>query len=262
MKTGNKKRLEAIVQELLNVPVEENQDRMDSVKQRAFEEYAIRMRQAESRRSEPKTGQLRMQKSLGQRLMTAVALALAILVLPIVVTMLSPVPIGNADDDWGRYIVIWLNNTFQTELRIPESVSEQGKAYEMEPGKEQAFSSVKEAARVLNTALPALGNGDIHCELQSVTVMPIDDGIYRVTEQYLMNDVEIIITLKTVLSSQIEAPIAEAVIIASEACDLYAWETDDSSKAFGVFDDWLVILIAECKLVEAADLFSTMYTVN
>lgn len=262
MKRNDSKRIEAIAQELLNAPTEETKERMEVVKQRAFQEYVSRAKaDAESlQETSPRRGSIL--KGLGHRLMTAVAMALAIIVLPVVVTMISPVPVSTADDEWGRSIIIWLNDTFHTEIKVPESVREKGGLSDMTPGEEKVFYSIEDAAAFLNEDLLVIGSEAVPCELQSITISSIEEGIYRITEEYILGTTEISIILRTALSSQTVAPLAETITVSSSAGDLLAWDYEGASRAFCLYKDWLVIIYMECNLDDAISVFSTVHVVN
>ena len=95
------KRTAAMVQETLNVP-EDLDQRMAQVRERARQEFLAR-EAAQAAAPRP----ARKKKGLGYRLVTAMAIALALMVIPVAVTLISPVPVSswNATRDltvpWG-----------------------------------------------------------------------------------------------------------------------------------------------------------------
>lgn len=262
MKRKEYKRIEAIAQEVLNAPTVEDEYRMEMIKQRAFEEYELRTEKAQKAETKPVTHLPQIISSLGQRLMTAGALALAFIVVPVVITMLFPAVSSTADGDWGRRVAIWLNNTLHTEIKVPESRDEQGGLSEMTLDEERVFYSLEEAAAFLDRNLLALGSEDVPCELQSITVSVLGEGIYRITEQYIQGNTEVCISLKTVLSSQMAAPHFNTTILQTSVGDLFVWEDAGECHAVGVYEDWRVVVSAKCNLSDAIALFSTVYEVN
>lgn len=262
MKRKEYKRIEAIAQEVLNAPTVEDENRMEMVKQRAFEEYALRTEKAQKAENKSATHLPQIISSLGQRLMTAGALALAFIVVPVVITMLFPVVSSTADDGLSRRIAIWLNNALHTEIKVPESLDEQGGLSEMTLDEERVFYSLEEAAAFLDRNLLALGSEDVPCELQSITVSVLGEGIYRITEEYLCGSAVISITQRTTLSSQIVAPLIDTESVQSDVGELLVWAHEDESRAFCVFEDWNVLMSASCELKEAIEIFASLQVVN
>lgn len=227
------KRTAAMVQETLNVP-EDLDQRMAQVRERARQEFLAR---EAAQAAVPRPA--RKKKGLGYRLVTAMAIALALMVIPVAVTLISPVPVSSAGD-FSRSVVIWLNDKLHLQLRVPETLEAPGGLSDMSAGEERVFHSLEEAAAFVGHDLIALGNEEVKCELVEVRTYAVADGVSRITEHFSFEDLDVVVILKPVLTNSIVATKTDAETVEIGGREFYIWQVDTKWRTMFLAHPWIV----------------------
>lgn len=254
--------MEAVAQEMLNAPTDESIERMEEIKERAFQTYMLRQEQEVATKREKDRAREYVKRGPSPGLMTAVAVALALVLFPLISEMLFPVRVSIADDGWKRTVIIWLNDTFHTKIQVPESVHDDGGISQLDVGEERVFHDIDEAARFVGGSLVAIGDDVWKSDLSSITVQAIDEDIYRVVERYRVDGIEVVISLKTVLDRQTDAPRVETYIINTRIGEMFLWSQEEARYGYMIAGEWVVMVSADCSIEEAQHIFSTIYMVN
>lgn len=258
MKKSTQKVVEARIQTAVNAYENYDEERMNLVKQRAFAEYTRRMQPVETTRPEKSRSKI---KSLCRGAMAACALALALVVIPVVYTALMPVTVGNAHN-FVYTAGLWLNDTLHLGLEFEKPMLDNEALEAVKEAKSVQYDTVEEAAAVLGYPIYALDEEDYGDNLKEILITHVADNVFRVSLQYCFIDGDVLITQEPMLESNVIAPLEDTDILQSPAGELIAWENGEKYRAVMLKDDWVLNIVADHTVSDAFAALSTLCVVN
>ena len=131
--------MENRIRQAEEAPYDPSDERIEEIKQRAFEEYQ-RYTQAHEKANEKKEKQAQRKRSILRRVVVVTAVAVCFFVLSIVYIALQPSITANADGIF-RQAIIWINDQLHLGIVItnPVEVDEP-----LSPGEHRFYSSIQE----------------------------------------------------------------------------------------------------------------------
>lgn len=226
MKRIDRHKLESKIRDLQLEPICENENRMEEIKQRAFEEY---MRRQSSQPFNP-------QKPLRHNVMVVAAATAGILIFSFAFSVFAPVAVSSANQ-YVRRAALWINNTLHLGFEYPEPVEDAAKIIPESP---KRYSTLESAAQALSTPLLCIDqSGDL--QLDKVETFFIADGVMSVQISYLATEGNFSISISPLGDETIIAPLlSEAILLDTQLGEMAAWKTTDGDRALIVFKGSMV----------------------
>ena len=198
-------------------------------------------------------------KSLHHRAIAVAVLVLALLVLPVVYTVLMPVTVGNANNVI-RSAGIWINNTFHLDIEFSEPIPENESFSDVGDDGIKTFATVEEAAAYLKCPIYVLDADVTGCEPENVEVKFIRKDISRITLKYKLFSGEVDIIQKPLLDSNVIAAGNDAETIQCTNGTMYLWKTDEQCHGLYISDNWSVHILSSLEKEEAITLYKTIHS--
>ncbi len=249
MKKLDRKKMEARLQTMMNEPEDISEERMEAIKQRAHDEYLRRM----EAQAAPK---VQHRKSLHHRAIAAAVLVLALLVLPVVYTVLMPVTVGNANNVI-RSAGIWINNTFHLGIEFSEPIPENESFSDVGDDDVKTFATVEEAAAYLKCPLFYLVKSDLSPNL--IIAYHSLGKLIRVQLNYTIGENNFSILQRPMLESNIEAVVSNTESVTSPAGDIIVWESNNKYRGMCISDGWIVNILFDGTRSDAIELFKSLH---
>lgn len=249
MKKLDRKKMEARLQTMMNEPEDINEERMEAIKQRAHDEYLRRM-EAQA------TQKVQHRKSLHHRAIAAAVLVLALLVLPVVYTVLMPVTVGNANNVI-RSAGIWINNTFHLGIEFSEPIPENESFSDVGDDGIKTFDSVESAAAYLKCPIFCLEQNNLAPTL--ITAHYSLGKLIRVQLSYTIEHNNFSILQKPMLESNVEAAVSSTESITSPAGDITVWESNGKYRGLCISDGWIINMLFDGTESKAIELFKGLH---
>ena len=232
--------LESRIREVMDEPVKLTEDEIEAIRERARRAYQESMnqeRQAQQSRHK-KSGVLR-------RVVAVFAIAVGLIVTPVLYTALAPVTVGNADS-FIRRAAIWINDQLHLNIEFPKPKDEQDQVLIKEP---KSFSSFEVAHKELGIPLVCVTGMD-ELILEEINAHPLE-GSFLITIQYKLGNEIVDLYMEPSLTSD---TFANSVNILSDNSLMmetplgtaYTWETEIGKHA--------IIFVSEYRI----ELFSTV----
>ena len=258
MKRSLRKKLEARIQSSMNAMDAYDEERMQQVRERAFQEYG---RQEATRSPAREETRRRKIKSLCRGAMAVCVLALALIVIPLLYTALMPVTVGNAHN-FVYTVGIWLNDALHLGFEFEKPVLDNEALDAVKEAESVQFATVEEAAEVLGYPIYALGEELADCSLESIEVNHMVDHVFQVTLRYTVESTELSIIQRQLPDSGILSPLEDTTILQCAAGKLVVWSRGDKYRAALVKDGWLISITASDSLQNVYSIFSTLHPVS
>lgn len=228
--------LESRIREVMDEPVKLTEDEIEAIRERARRAYQESMnqeRQAQQSKHK-KSGVLR-------RVVAVFAIAVGLIVTPVLYTALVPVTIGNADS-FIRRAAIWINDQLHLNIEFPKPKDEDKHPFLTET---KTFSSFEAARKELNIPMVCVTGMD-ELILDEITVFPQEESPI-ISIQYKTNDGFVNIFMDP--SSTSDA-VTDSINILTETSSVletplgivYIWETETSMHAFTYINNYHVEL--------------------
>ena len=249
MKKLDRKKMEARLQTMMNEPEDISEERMEAIKQRAHDEYLRRM----EAQAAPK---VQHRKSLHHRAIAVAVLVLALLVLPVVYTVLMPVTVGNANNVI-RSAGIWINNTFHLGIEFSEPIPENESFSDVGDDDVKTFATVEEAAAYLKCPLFYLVKSDLSPNL--IIAYHSLGKLIRVQLNYTIGENNFSILQRPMLESNIEAVVSNTESVTSPAGDIIVWESNNKYRGMCISDGWIVNILFDGTRSDAIELFKSLH---
>lgn len=218
--------LESRIREVMDEPVKLTEDEIEAIRERARRAYQESMnqeRQAQQSRDK-KSGVLR-------RVVAVFAIAVGLIVTPVLYTALVPVTIGNADS-FIRCAAIWINDQLHLNIEFPKPKDEQDQVLIKEP---KSFSSFEVAHKELGIPLVCVTGID-ELVLDEINAFPQEKSCF-VAIKYELNDEFVNIFMEPSSTLDAENILTEKVsMIETLLGTAYIWENETSRHAL-VFSD-------------------------
>lgn len=213
-----RKQLEDKVRQLELEPYEPTPERVEEIKQRAFEMYQRELN-AKKRQEEKKA----KKKSRRRRVVAVAALTVAFLVVSFVYNVLTPMTVANANSFMKR-AVIWINDKlhlgieFEAPLFDDSQIAKEG---------EIAFQSIDEASNETGFPIVYLPES-ASIKLDSIMVMVEDSQYSLLTLGYKIDGKAFSIAIKPLYDNTIFYTDEERKTIANPYIgDIIVWNADD-----------------------------------
>ena len=236
MKKLDRKKMEARLQTMLNEPEDISEERMEAIKQRAHDEYLRRMEAQAAQK-------VQHRKSLHHRAIAVAVLVLALLVLPVVYTVLMPVTVGNANNVI-RSAGIWINNTFHLGIEFSEPIPENESFSDVGEDGIKTFATVKEAAAYLKCPIYVLNSNIAGCEPKTIEAYFALENIATILIKYELPDTEIDVIQKPLLDSNVIGIESDAKTIQCQVGEISLWTTESQCHGLLLSKGWSVHLIS------------------
>ena len=249
MKKLDRKKMEARLQTMMNEPKDISEERMEAIKQRAHDEYLRRMEAQAAQK-------VQHRKSLHHRAIAAAVLVLALLVLPVVYTVLMPVTVGNANNVI-RSAGIWINNTFHLGIEFSEPIPENESFSDVGDDDVKTFATVEEAAAYLKCPIFYIVKSDLSPNL--ITAYHSLGKLIRVQLNYTIGENNFSILQRPMLESNIEAVVSNTESVTSPAGDIIVWESNNKYRGMCISDGWIVNILFDGTRSDAIELFKSLH---
>ena len=230
-------------------PEDISEERMEAIKQRAHDEYLRRMEAQAAQK-------VQHRKSLHHRAIAATVLVLALLVLPVVYTVLMPVTVGNANNVI-RSAGIWINNTFHLGIEFSEPIPENENFSDVGDDDVKTFATVEEAAAYLKCPLFYLVKSDLSPNL--ITAYHSLGKLIRVQLNYTIGENNFSILQRPMLESNIEAVVSNTESVTSPAGNIIVWESNNKYRGMCISDGWIVNILFDGTRSDAIELFKSLH---
>lgn len=246
--------LESRIREVMDEPVKLTEDEIEAIRERARRAYQESMnqeRQAQQSRHK-KSGVLR-------RVVAVFAIAVGLIVTPVLYTALVPVTIGNADS-FIRRAAIWVNDQLHLGIEFPKPKDEPEQVVIKEP---KSFSSFEEAHKELNIPLVCVTGMD-ELILDEINAYPQEESLY-ITIQYKLDGELVSIFMEPSwdfdkVSDKINILTEELSMMETTLGTVYIWENEIGKHAFTFVNNYQVELFSTIsiehfsKICQALDL--------
>ena len=230
--------LESRIREVMDEPVKLTEDEIEAIRERARRAYQESMnqeRQAQQSRHK-KSGVLR-------RVVAVFAIAVGLIVTPVLYTALAPVTIGNADS-FIRRAAIWINDQLHLNIEFPKPKDENEPVILTEP---KSYSSFEAAHKELGIPLVCITGMD-ELILDEINATQQEEALF-VSIRYKVKDTFVNITMEPSLSSKaLDIFTEKASTIETSLGTVYVWETETSKRAFSFIDNYQVELFSTASM--------------
>lgn len=228
--------LESRIREVMDEPVKLTEDEIEAIRERARRAYQESMNQERQaqRSKHKKSGVLR-------RVVAVFAIAVGLIVTPVLYTALAPVTIGNADS-FIRRAAIWINDQLHLNIEFPKPKDENEPVILTEP---KSYSSFEAAHKELGIPLVCIAGMD-ELILDEISFFPQEES-FLITIQYRFEDKIVNLYMEPTLTSDTNTytvnTLAEKPLTIETALGtVYAWETETRKHAFAFIDRYRVEL--------------------
>ena len=226
--------LESRIREVMDEPVKLTEDEIEAIRERARRAYQESMnqeRQAQQSKHK-KSGVLR-------RVVAVFAIAVGLIVTPVLYTALVPVTIGNADS-FIRRAAIWINDQLHLNISFPKPEDEHEQVVLIEP---KSFSSFEEAYNELHVPLVCVTGMD-ELILDEIDVTQQEEALF-ISIQYKLDDKYINISMEPLSASGTENLLTEkASAIETPLGSVYIWGNEIGNHAFTFTNNYHVELFS------------------
>lgn len=224
--------LEEKIRQLRDNYDEPSNERIEEMKQRAFAEYARRQAagQVENTPFLKKKGILR-------RVVAVFAVAVCLLVLPLVYTVLMPVTISNADGI-ARRVAIWLNDTLQMNITFHEPIEEDNKPKHFDS---EAFIDLQTAAQA--ASIPVVYFDDASVKLDSVEVIaPSDTQVRGQIKAYFQTEYgQLTVSITPILERMSIALLDKDLVeVSTSLGKAVLWENAEKTRCFLTYEEYTI----------------------
>lgn len=228
-----RKQLEDKVRQLELEPYEPTPERVEEIKQRAFEMYQRELN-AKKRQEEKKA----KKKSRRRRVVAVAALTVAFLVVSFVYNVLTPMTVANANSFMKR-AVIWINDQlhlgieFEAPLSDDSQITEEG---------EITFQTIEEASNKTGFPIVYLPES-ASINLDSI-IVTVEDGQYSlVTLGYKIRDNAYSISIKPLYDNTLFYTDEETEILSNPYIgDIVLWNTGKYLQGRAFYKAYLIRL--------------------
>ena len=226
--------LESRIREVMDEPVKLTEDEIEAIRERARRAYQESMNQERQtqRSKQKKSGVLR-------RVVAVFAIAVGLIVTPVLYTALAPVTIGNADS-FIRRAAIWVNDQLHLGIEFPKPKDEPEQVVIKEP---KSFSSFEEAHKELNIPLVCVTGMD-ELILNRINVNPQEESFF-ITIQYKLDNEMVNLFMEPAWtygtgSDKINILTEKSSIMETTLGTIYIWENEAGKHAFTHTNDYQV----------------------
>lgn len=226
--------LESRIREAMDEPVKLTEDEIEAIRERARRAYQESMnqeRQAQQSRHK-KSGVLR-------RVVAVFAIAVGLIVTPVLYTALVPVTIGNADS-FVRSIAIWINDQLHLNIEFPKPKDENEPVILTEP---KSYSSFEAAHKELGIPLVCVTGID-ELVLDEIDVTQQEEALF-ISIQYKLDDKYVNISMEPSSASGTENILTEkASVTETPLGSVYIWGNEIGNHAFSFINNYHVELFS------------------
>ena len=226
--------LESRIREVMDEPVKLTEDEIEAIRERARRAYQESMnqeRQAQQSRHK-KSGVLR-------RVVAVFAIAVGLIVTPVLYTALAPVTIGNADS-FIRRAAIWINDQLHLNIEFPKPKDENEPVILTEP---KSYSSFEAAHKELGIPLVCVTGMD-ELVLDEINVHPQEESLY-ISIQYELNNEYINIFMESSLNYRTSDVFTEKTsTLKAPLGTVYIWKNETGNHAITFIDGYHVELFS------------------
>lgn len=225
---NDKAKAAAKVEALLAEPFTNDEARMQQISEQAYVEL---LRRAAEQPVKAK------KKGLWRSVPALCALVIILMVAPVISTILNPVSYSRANQ-FVRKATVWVNDTFKLDIELPV---EEGETIKQE-SVTTVFETSEEAAEYLRSNILVIGDFEGN-KLESIEVTN-HANVRFVTQNYKYHECDVRLTLETVFDRTLDKPTENAILIPTEAGELWMWSADGMSRAIGLIGEWSVDICA------------------
>ena len=243
--------MENRIRQALEEPYEPTDERIEEIKQRAFEEYQ-RYLNAHKQDNEKKEKRAQMKRSILRHVVVVAAVAVSFFIFSIIYSVLAPVTVANADN-FVRRVAIWINNqlhlgiTFYTPINDEKNVT-----FSID----KAISSIEELKKIVHFPIVYLTESD-ELILNRIDYSTHDATIEKIALFYQMPDNKaIVITIEPLYernTTGINNPNTKEINTAIGT--VYLWPINEhTSQAFIAMDGSTIRISSSCSTDELEEL--------
>ena len=226
--------LESRIREVMDEPVKLTEDEIEAIRERARRAYQESMnqeRQAQQSRHK-KSGVLR-------RVVAVFAIAVGLIVTPVLYTALAPVTVGNADS-FIRRAAIWINDQLHLNIEFPKPKDENEPVILTEP---KSYSSFEAAHKELGIPLVCIAGMD-ELVLDEIDVTQQENWPF-VFIKYKVEDKFVNISMEPSSTSDavtdfVNVLAKESSMMETKLGTIYVWETEKGDHAFTFINDYYI----------------------
>lgn len=251
MKKLDRKKMEARLQTMMNEPEDISEERMEAIKQRAHDEYLRRIEAQAAQKAQHR-------KSLHHRAIAVAVLVLALLVLPVVYTVLMPVTVGSANNVI-RTAGIWINNTFHLGIEFSEPIPENENFSDVGDDDVKTFATVEEAAAYLKCPIYVLDQNVTGASPSKVDVNFALGDIAKIVIEYDLPNAKIDIIQKPLLSSNVIGIENDSETIQCQMGEIIVWKTEDQYHGLFLSEGWSVHLLSSATDENVEKMYETLH---
>lgn len=224
--------LESRIREVMDEPVKLTEDEIEAIRERARRAYQESMnqeRQAQQSRHK-KSGVLR-------RVVAVFAIAVGLIVTPVLYTALVPVTIGNADS-FVRSIAIWINDQLHLGISFPVSEDESN----VIDLSQNSFSSIKDASTALNMPVVYFEEKNIsNLTYRGIETITKEDNSVVLFVHYTIGNDAIDISIEQFHNEELlDISSDNLVIIQNKFGEVYVWTTENMRRAVTIYNGFLI----------------------
>ena len=256
MKKSEQKLIESRIQSAMDSFAQYDEQRMEQVKEKAFQEYQRRMASPS-----PATLKKSKIKNLCRGAMAACALALAFMVFSVVYSVLMPVTVGNANN-FVYSAGIWINNTLHLGLEFEKPVPEEERFEALRNAQSVRFATPEEAAMMLEIPIYALDEEKTGCNLDEISIEFVTENVYRLSSAYTYGNTSISIIQKPLLDNSIAASLEATTTVTSPVGELYLWMSESGYRGLLLSDYWNITIKVDGLLPDPCAFFSMLHIIN
>lgn len=240
--------LESMIREVMDEPVKLTEDEIEAIRERARRAYQESMnqeRQAQQSRHK-KSGVLR-------RVVAVFAIAVGLIVTPVLYTALAPVTIGNADS-FIRRAAIWINDQLHLNIEFPKPKDENEPVILTEP---KSYSSFEAAYKELHIPLVCIA-GVEELTLDEINATQQEEALF-VSIRYRVEDTFVKITMEPSLSNRTTDFFTDtASMMETPLGIIYTWENETGNHATILIDGYYVELFSTVSMEYFSELCQSL----
>ena len=241
--------MENRIRQALEEPYEPTDERIEEIKQRAFEEYQ-RYMNAHEQAKEKNEKRAQRKRSILRRVVVVAAVAVCFFVMSIVYIALQPSITANADS-FVRRIAIWLNNQLHLGITLSIPMDDDTIALSTE---EYTFTSLDELSKHTNMPIVYLQEND-ELKLSKIDVHRDESIIQLVALYYLLsfNETITIYIEPLYMSNSISIDTSLANEIQTTIGTFYLWTDRTHSRAITILSGSIVTIVSSLSLEDLED---------
>ena len=236
--------MENRIRQAMEEPYEPTDERIEEIKQRAFEEYQ-RYVNAHEQANEKKEKRAQKKRSVLRRVVVVAAVAVCFFVLSIVYIALQPSITANADG-FFRQAVIWINNQFHLGFVVnkPLEVDEQ-----LIPGEHRSFSSIQELKNTGYQMIICLPESE-ELVVDEIELFQLSNEAQQVTIRYALLKKDMIVIKIDQFNEKNGRGIDISLTKSIETAlgKLYLWSDENYCYALCLTDEYLINITSSLPL--------------